>query len=326
MQFDHRMEVFACRASKDFAEKIIEGLNTIRPSEPPFHLGLSEVTPFSDGEFQPAFSESVRGATVFIVQSTMPPTENLMELLLTIDAAKRASASRVIAVVPYFGWARQDRKDKPRVSIGAKLVANLLTAAGADRVMTCDLHADQIQGFFDVPVDHLYASKVFLPVLQNLHLPHLSVAAPDMGGAKRANAYARELSKKGDCPVIICHKTRERANVVSKITAIGEVAGRDIVIIDDMIDTAGTLCKAADVLKEMGASSVRACATHGVLSGPALERIHASALEEVFITDTIPHPELAGDSKIRIVSMTNVFATVIDKVYHFTPISTEFIF
>ena len=326
MQFEHRMEIFACSASRDFAQKIVDSLNETLPKTKKLHLGNSEVTFFSDGEFQPSFTESVRGATVFIVQSTIPPADNLMELLLMVDAAKRASADKVIAVVPYFGWARQDRKDKPRVSIGAKLVANLLSAAGADRVMTCDLHADQIQGFFDVPVDHLYASKVFLPVLKGFKSKNLSIAAPDMGGAKRANSYAREISKTRDCPVIICHKTRERANVVGKITAIGEVAGRDVVIVDDMIDTAGTLCKAADVLKEMGAKSVRACATHGMLSGEAMRKIHESALEEVYITDTIPHPELEGDSKIRIVSMAEVFASVINKVYRYEPISPEFIF
>ena len=320
------MEVFACGASRDFATKIVEHLNKTLPEAERIHLGESEVTMFSDGEFQPSFMESVRGATVFVVQSTIPPADNLMELLLTIDAAKRASADTVTAVIPYFGWARQDRKDKPRVSIGAKLVANLLSAAGADRIMTCDLHADQIQGFFDVPVDHLYGSKVFLPTISGLKLRNLSIAAPDMGGAKRAHAYAKELSKGRDCPVVICHKTRERANVVAKIVAIGDVRDRDIVIVDDMIDTAGTLCKAADVLREMGASSVRACATHGMLSGSAVEKIHNSALEEVFITDTIPHPELAGDSKIRIVSMTEVFANVIAKVYRYEPVSSEFVF
>lgn len=318
------MELFACRASRDFAAKVVDELNNIRyPGEELLHLGSSEVTMFSDGEFQPAFTESVRGATVFILQSTFPPTDNLMELLLTIDAAKRASADKVIAVMPYFGWARQDRKDKPRVSIGAKLVANLLRAAGADRVMTCDLHADQIQGFFDFPVDHIYASKVFIPYIKSLGLENLSIAAPDMGGAKRANAYAKELA----CPVIICHKSRERANVVANITAIGEVEGRNIVIVDDMIDTAGTLTKAADVLMEKGAASVRACATHAVLSGKAYENIAKSAIKEVIVTDTIPlssDPE-KDKSKIRVVSMTGTFARIIHRVNNYEEISSEFI-
>ena len=324
MNTEHKMELFACRASKDFAVKVVDALNAIRkPGEEEVHLGNSEVTSFSDGEFQPAFVESVRGATVFILQSTFPPAENLMELLLTIDAAKRASAYKVIAVMPYFGWARQDRKDKPRVSIGAKLVANLLCAAGVDRIMTCDLHADQIQGFFDVPVDHVYASKVFIPYLKSLNIENLAIAAPDMGGAKRANAYAKELA----CPVIICHKSREKANVVGSITAIGDVAGKNVIIVDDMIDTAGTLTKAANVLKEMGAASVRACATHAVFSGPAYERIAECALEEVIVTDTIPlsnNPEKPKD-KITVLSMTGVFADVIDKVYNYEPISPSFI-
>ena len=276
MYIEHRMELFACRASQDFACKVVEGLNKIgAPNGEKYHLGASEVTQFSDGEFVPSFTDSVRGATVFILQSTFPPSENLMELLLTIDAAKRASADKVIAVMPYFGWARQDRKDKPRVSIGAKLVANLLTSAGVDRIMTCDLHADQIQGFFNLPVDHIYASKVFIPYLRSLNIENLAIAAPDMGGAKRANAYAKELA----CPVIICHKSRERANVVASITAIGDVEGKNIVIVDDLIDTAGTLVKAADVLMDKGAASVMACATHAVLSGPAYDRINASKLK-----------------------------------------------
>ena len=325
MNTEHKMELFACRASKDFAVKVVDALNAIRkPGEEEVHLGNSEVTSFSDGEFQPAFVESVRGATVFILQSTFPPAENLMELLLTIDAAKRASTYKVIAVMPYFGWARQDRKDKPRVSIGAKLVANLLCAAGVDRIMTCDLHADQIQGFFDVPVDHVYASKVFIPYLKSLNIENLAIAAPDMGGAKRANAYAKELA----CPVIICHKSRERANVVASITAIGDVEGKNVVIVDDMIDTAGTLTKAADVLKEKGALSVRACATHAILSGPAYDRINNSSLSEVYVSDTIP---LTSDpnvdkSKIKVVSMTETFARIIQKVCNNEPISTEFIF
>ena len=323
MYIEHRMELFACRASKDFAVKVVDELNNLGAAQgEKYHLGASEVTQFSDGEFVPSFTDSVRGATVFILQSTFPPTENLMELLLTIDAAKRASADKVIAVMPYFGWARQDRKDKPRVSIGAKLVANLIKAAGVDRIMTCDLHADQIQGFFDIPVDHIYASKVFIPYLKSLNLDNLAIAAPDMGGAKRANAYAKELA----CPVIICHKSRERANVVASITAIGDVEGKNIVIVDDMIDTAGTLTKAADILMDKGARSVRACATHAVLSGPAYERIAASKLSEVFVTDTIPLNPKADTSKIKVVSMTSTFASVIRKVYHYEPISTEFIF
>ena len=317
------MAIFACRASRDFAAKVIDGLNAIKsPGEAELRLGDLEVTPFSDGEFQPAYMESVRGATVFLIQSTFPPAENLMELLLCIDAAKRASADKVIAVIPYFGWARQDRKDKPRVSIGAKLAANLLRAAGADRVMTCDLHADQIQGFFDFPVDHVYASKVFIPAIKAMKIPDLAIAAPDMGGAKRANAYAKDLR----CPVIICHKSRAKANVVSKITAIGEVEGKNIIIVDDMIDTAGTLTKAADVLMDMGAASVRACATHGILSGPAFDNINASKLSEVFITDTIPLPEGKDTHKIKVMSMTGTFASIIRKVYNYEPISPEFIF
>ena len=315
MQHEHKIKLFACKASKDFALKVAKALK--------LELGDSDVLTFSDGEFQPSYNESVRGATVFIVQSTFPPTDNLFELLLMIDAAKRASAHRVIAVMPYFGWARQDRKDKPRVSIGAKLVANMLEAAGCDRVMTCDLHADQIQGFFDFPVDHIYASAVFLPYLEKLNIENLAIAAPDMGGAKRANAYARYLQ----CPVIICHKSREKANVVGSITAIGDVAGKNVIIVDDMIDTAGTLAKAANVLKDMGALSVRACATHPVFSGPAYDRIAESALEEVIVADTIP---LSDDpskdkSKITVLSMTEMFADIIDKVYNYDSISPSFI-
>ena len=317
------MEIFACTASRGFAAKVVDEMNrNPRAGAELLHLGKSEVTHFEDGEFQPSFSESVRGAVVFIIQSTFPPADNLMELLLTIDAAKRASASFIVAVMPYFGWARQDRKDKPRVSIGAKLVANLLRAAGADRVMTCDLHADQIQGFFDCPVDHMYASKVFIPYIKSLKLRNLSIAAPDMGGAKRANAYARDLA----CPVIICHKTRSRANVVDNITAIGEVEGRDIMIVDDLIDTAGTLCTAAEVLMSKGAASVRACATHAVLSGNAYEKIEGSALKEVLVTDTIPlRPDVPKD-KITVVSMASTFARIIDKVYNYEPISGEFVY
>ncbi len=316
MDHQHQIKIFSCRSSRYLAEKIASSLG--------LELGRSSVTVFSDGEFQPALEESVRGATVFIVQSTIPPVENIFELLLMIDAAKRASAYKVIAVMPYFGWARQDRKDRPRVPIGAKMVANLLEAAGCDRVMTADLHADQIQGFFDIPVDHIYASSIFLPYLRDLKLDNMSIAAPDMGGAKRANAYSRILG----CPLIICHKSREKANVVGSMTAIGDVEGKNIIIIDDMIDTAGTITKAADMLMEKGALSVRALATHAVLSGPAFERIEGSALKEVIISDTIPltlRPDQEA-SKIRVLSVAEIFADVIDKVYNYKSISTSFIF
>ncbi|MEG0519507.1 MAG: ribose-phosphate pyrophosphokinase [Bacteroidales bacterium] len=316
MDHTHMIKIFSCRGSRYLAEKIAKSLK--------MELGKSEVTVFSDGEFQPAFNESVRGATVFIVQSTYPPVDNLFELLLMIDAAKRASAYKVIAVMPYFGWARQDRKDRPRVSIGAKMVANLLAAAGCDRVMTADLHADQIQGFFDFPVDHIYASSLFLNYLRSLKIDNLSIAAPDMGGAKRANAYSRILG----CPLIVCHKSRERANVVGSMTAIGDVEGRNIVIIDDMVDTAGTLCKAAKMLKEKGAVSVRALATHAVLSGAAYENIANSELLELVVSDTIPLRATEGSdlSKIRVISVAELFGDVIDKVYNYKSISTSFVF
>ncbi len=320
------MLVFSCKASEAFAQEVVKYLQETGGADGEhIELGSLEVDKFSDGEFQPSYRDSVRGATVFLIQSTFPPADNLMELLLCIDAAKRASANKVIAVIPYFGWARQDRKDRPRVSIGAKLVANLLRAAGADRIMTCDLHADQIQGFFDIPVDHIYASGVFVKAIsESMKFKDLAIAAPDMGGAKRANAYSKFFSQRRDCPVIICHKTRERANVVSEIKAIGEVEGKDVVIVDDMIDTAGTLCKAADVLKKLGAKSVRACASHGVLSGNAIQRIEDSALDEVFITDTIPHPELDPEGKITVLSIAPVFANIMRRVYMYEPVSPEF--
>ncbi len=316
MEHNHTIKIFSCRGSRYLAEKIAKSLK--------LELGKSDVTVFSDGEFQPSFNESVRGATVFIVQSTFPPVENLFELLLMIDAAKRASAYQVIAVMPYFGWARQDRKDKPRVSIGAKMVANMLAAAGCDRVMTADLHADQIQGFFDFPVDHIYASSIFLNYIRSLKLENLSIAAPDMGGAKRANAYSRILG----CPMIICHKSREKANVVGSMTAIGDVEGKNIIIIDDMVDTAGTLCKCAKMLKEKGAVSVRAMTTHPVLSGAAYDNISNSDLLELVVSDTIPlrnTPEQDA-SKIRVLSVADLFGDVIDKVYNYKSISTSFVF
>jgi len=315
-QHDHQIKIFSCRESRYLAEKIAKELQ--------MELGQAELTVFSDGEFQPAYLESVRGATVFIVQSTFPPLDNLFELLLMIDAARRASAYKVIAVIPYFGWARQDRKDRPRVSIGAKLVANLLHAAGCDRVMTSDLHADQIQGFFDVPVDHIYASSIFLPYLRDLKIENMSIASPDMGGAKRANAYSRILG----VPMIICHKSREKANIVGSMTAIGEVEGKNVVIVDDMVDTAGTITKCADMLIERGALSVRAVCTHAVLSGNAYDKVSKSAIKEFIVTDTIPlknDPD-TDTSKFTVLSVAETFADVIDKVYNYKPISDTFVF
>jgi len=313
MQKNNCIKIFSGRNSSYLAKEIVKQYGT--------ELGKSTVTNFSDGEFQPSFDESVRGSTVFIVQSTYPPTDNLFELLLMIDAAHRASAYKVVAVIPYFGWARQDRKDKPRVSIGAKMVANLLSAAKVDRVMTMDLHADQIQGFFDVPVDHLYASSIFVPYIKSLNLDNIAIAAPDMGGAKRANAYARFL----DASLIICHKTREKANHVGHLTAIGDVEGKNVVILDDMVDTAGTLTAAANMMMDMGAKSVRACTTHPVLSGPAYDRIAESSIAELVVSNTIPLRKDKDTSKIRVLSVAELFADVIDKVYNFQSISEKFI-
>ena len=312
-QYDHKLKIFACTGARVFAEQIAQQLNTT--------VGESELTRFSDGEFQPQFTESVRGATVFIVQSTNPPADNLFELLLMIDAARRASAYKVIAVIPYFGWARQDRKDRPRVSIASKLVANMLTAAGCDRVMTCELHAAQIQGFFDIPVDHLWASSIFIPYIQAMNLDNLSIASPDMGGAKKANIYARHLN----APLIICHKDRTKANVVGSMTAIGEIEGRNVVIVDDMVDTAGTITKCAEVLMERGARSVRAVCTHPILSGPAYDRIYASPIQEFIVADTVPLKEDKDNSKFTVLSMTGLFADVIDRIYHNEPVSDLFI-
>ena len=283
-------------------------------------LGESSVTQFSDGEFQPRYDESVRGCTVFIVQSTFPPAENLLELLLMIDAAKRASAYKVIAVIPYFGLARQDRKDKPRVSIGAKMVANLLESAGVDRVMTIDLHADQIQGFFDVPVDHLYASSLFVDHINDMNLPYLTVSAPDMGGSKRANAYSRHLKSE----LVLSYKLRKKPNVVEEISIIGEVKGRDVVIIDDMVDTGGTLMFTAQMMMDKGARSIHAFATHPVLSGPAYERIENSPISRLVVTDTIPL--LKQSPKIEVLSVAKLLSETIDAVYHNESISMGFVF
>ena len=271
-------------------------------------LNKSSMVEFSDGEFEPAFDETVRGADVFLIQSTTPPSDNLMELLLMIDAAKRASAANIVAVMPYFGYARQDKKGKPRVPIGAKLVSNLLTAAGVDRIMTIDLHADQIQGFFEVPVDHLYASELFVEDIKSLNLPNLIIASPDMGGSKRANAYAKIL-KSG---VVICYKERKEANVIGDMKVLGDVAGKDVVIIDDMVDTAGTLTKAADLMMANGATSVRAYCTHGILSGTAYERLDASNITELVVTNTIPKTH--NSKKVREISVADFFAQTITSV------------
>ena len=306
------IKIFSGSASRYIAEEIAASYGV--------SLGKSSFIEFSDGEFQTSFEETVRGSYVFIVQSTFPPARNLMELLQMIDAARRASAYKVVAVIPYFGFARQDRKDKPRVSIGAKLVANLLTASGVDRIMTLDLHADQIQGFFDVPVDHLYASSVFVPHIKEMNLDNLVMAAPDMGGTKRANAYANHLGT----PLVICHKARKKANEVGDMRVIGEVEGKNVIILDDMIDTAGTMTKAADLMIDMGAKSVRAVATHPVLSGPAYERINDSKITEIVVTDSLPLKPISD--KIKVLSISGVFADVINKVYNYQSISANFIF
>lgn len=310
----NNFKIFAGSATKDLAEKVAGKLGTT--------TGNVTIFRFSDGEFQPSFEDSVRGDDVFIVQSTMPPTENLFEVLQMVDAAKRASAANIIAVLPYYGFARQDRKDRPRVSIGAKLVANLLTAAGVTRVITMDLHADQIQGFFEVPVDHLYASTIFLPYIKSLKEKEnldIIMAAPDTGGTKRANAYAKYL----DVDLAICYKQRERANEVSSMTVIGNVKGKDVVIVDDMIDTAGTLTKAAEMMIEHGAKSVRAVCTHPVLSGPAHERIENSVLEELVVTDTIPLTR--ENSKVKVLTVSDLFGTVIENLLNQESISKHFI-
>jgi len=291
------IKFFAGNNTRYLAKQIANAFGT--------QLNTSSIVEFSDGEFEPSFDETVRGADVFLIQSTTPPSDNLMELLLMIDAAKRASAANIIAVMPYFGYARQDKKGKPRVPIGAKLVANLLSAAGVDRIMTVDLHADQIQGFFEVPVDHLYASELFIQDIRDLNLPNLVIASPDMGGTKRANAYATIL-KSG---VVICYKERKQANVISDMKVLGDVAGKDVVIIDDMVDTAGTLTKAADLMIENGATSVRAYCTHGVLSANAYQRLDDSKLEELVITNTIPKTH--NSNKVREISVADFFAQTI---------------
>ena len=303
--------IFSGTKSRYLAEKICASLNC--------PLGKLVMTKFSDGEFAVSYEQSIRGLIIFLVLSKFPNSDNLMELLLMIDAAKRASARHIIAVIPYFGWARQDRKDKPRVSIGAKLVADLLSCAGIDRLITMDLHADQIQGFFNVPVDHLYASGVMLPYLQSLKLDQLVIASPDVGGSKRANTYAKYLG----CPLVLCNKTRARANEVESMQIIGDVKGKNVVLIDDMIDTAGTITVAADVMKNAGAISVRALASHAVMSGPATERVQASSIEEIVFTDSIPYTQRC--SKIKQLSVADMFAETIRRVINNESISSQYL-
>jgi len=304
-------KIFACSQSEELAKKIATRFGV--------NLGNVITSTYSDGEFQPSYEESIRGTRLFIIGSTNPGPRNLMEMLLMIDAAKRASARHITAVLPYFGWARQDRKDKPRVPIAAKLVAKMLEAAGATSIITMDLHADQIQGFFEKPVDHLFASTIFLPYLQSLALDNLTIASPDMGGSKRAYAYSKAL----ESDVVICYKQRAKANVISHMELIGDVTGKNVVLVDDMVDTAGTLTKAADLMIERGALSVRAICTHPILSGNAYERIEKSKLEELIVTDSIPLSQKS--SKIRVLSCSDLFADVMKKVHHNESISSQFI-
>lgn len=303
-------KIFACKQSEALAKDIAKAFG--------IPIGNVITSHYSDGEFQPSFEESVRGSRVFLIGSTFPNSDHLMELLLMIDAAKRASARHITAVLPYFGWARQDRKDKPRVPIAAKLVAKMLESAGATRIITMDLHADQIQGFFEKPVDHLYASSIFLPYVKSLNLDNLTIASPDMGGSKRAYAYSRYL----DCEVVICYKQREKANVISYMELIGNVEGKNVVLVDDMVDTAGTLTKAADLLIERGAISVRAICTHALLSGNAYERIEKSKLKELIVTDSIPS---TPHDKIKVLSCADLFAEVMLSVNANKSISGKFL-
>lgn len=304
--------VFSGTNSRYLAEKICKSLDC--------PLGQMNVQHFADGEFSVSYEESIRGRDVFLVQSTFPNADNLMELLLMIDAAKRASAHSIIAVIPYFGWARQDRKDKPRVGIGAKLIADMLATAGINRLITMDLHADQIQGFFNVPVDHLYASSVFLDYIKSdLPLDNLVIATPDVGGTKRASSYSKYLG----VPMVICHKSRLRANEIAEMRIIGDVSGADVLLIDDMVDTAGTITKAANLMLEKGAKSVRAIASHAVMSDPASERVGASDLTEMIFTDSIPYTK--GCPKVKVLSIAEMFAEAIRRVCNAESISSLYV-
>ena len=305
------VSIFSGRATRYLADKIAEYYGS--------PLGTCNVTVFSDGEFQPSFEENLRGRDVFLIKSTFPPTENLMELLMMVDAAKRASARRIIAVIPYFGFARQDRKDRPRISIAAKLVANLLQVAGVTRVITMDIHADQIQGFFDIPVDNLYASKIFVPYIQSLNLHDPIMASPDAGGTRRASSYAKMLGT----VFCICHKQRSKPNEIEKMLLIGDVQDRDVILIDDIIDTAGTITRAGQLLKDNGARSVRAFATHPIFSGAAMEKIDNSVFDEVVVTDTIPLGPNPS-KKIHVLSTAELLAEVIKKVENYESLSEFF--
>lgn len=306
-----KIKIFSGTKSRYLAEKICENLGC--------EMGNLTITYFADGEFEVCYEESIRGCDVFLIQSTFPSADNLMELLLMVDAAKRASARTINAIVPYYGWARQDRKSKPRVSIAAKLVANMLSLAGINRIMTMDLHADQEQGFFEVPVDHLFASTILLPYIKQANLKNLCIATPDVGGTKRASTYAKYL----DCPMVICNKTRQRANEVASMEVIGDVKGMDVVLVDDMVDTAGTITKAADLIKSMGANSVRALASHCIMSGPADERVSNSQLEEIVFTDSIPYQ--GNCKKIKQLSVGPLFAETIRRVLNNESISSQYI-
>jgi len=304
-------KLFNCTKTEILAKKISDSFGV--------DLGKIITSTYSDGEFQPSYEESIRGTRIFIIGSTNPSSENLMEMLLMLDAAKRASARHITAVIPYFGWARQDRKDKPRVPIAAKMIAKILESAGATRIITMDLHADQIQGFFEIPVDHLYASTIFLPYLHKLNLDNLTIASPDMGGSKRAYAYAKHM----ESDVVICYKQRAKANVISHMELIGNVEGKNVVLVDDMVDTAGTLTKAADLMIERGALSVRAICTHAILSGNAYANIEKSQLKELIVTDSIPL--INSSSKIKVLSCADLFADVMKKVHNNESISSNFI-